>query len=359
MRRFALLTACAVLWSAPISAGRADDNAIAIRQDAELQGVAFSADGTVVATVGVTHDGAHYNSTIKFWNAGTGELVRALDQEAGSFLKIAFSREYLAIAVNGTGTTEVRLLDAATGELRHKVDKALVPGVNLWMALAFSSDGKRLATAGRSPVPGNDGAPFVKLWHIQNNRLITRDASVERLPEGVREMGCVVFSPDGRLVAGACNDSRIRLFNGLTGELSTALDLDIDPEFHFFGSSGIAFSPDSKTLASPGRDNAVLLWDVADRKQRMSLKGHAEQVCAVAFSPDGRLLATGGRHRRDVFLWDATSGERKRVIPCIVEPVVSLAFSPDGRTLAVCSGGSSFVENQVTSIGEIRLVRLE
>ena len=57
--------------------------------------------------------------------------------------------------------------------------------------------------------------------------------------------------------------------------------------------AAVAFSPDSKTLASGGADNVVRLWDVATGKETAVLKGHTDYVCAAAFSPDGKTLATG------------------------------------------------------------------
>src|SRR5262249_186301 len=144
-----------------------------------LQRMAMSPDGKVVATVGVTHDGSTYNSTIKLWDARTGQRIRALEEEKGSQLEIAFSRDLLAIGVSATyprGPREVRLLDAKSLELKHKIDESRVPGVFSWSALAFSPDGKRLAAAGFA------GGAFVKLWDVEKQEFIEGKADLGEIP---------------------------------------------------------------------------------------------------------------------------------------------------------------------------------
>jgi len=56
----------------------------------------------------------------------------------------------------------------------------------------------------------------------------------------------------------------------------------------------VAFSPDGKTLASAGSDAKVKLWDVASGKELTTLLGHTERINGVAFSADGKRLATAG-----------------------------------------------------------------
>ena len=59
---------------------------------------------------------------------------------------------------------------------------------------------------------------------------------------------------------------------------------------HPNGVEAIAYSPDSKTLISGGRDGMVRIWEVASGKEIRCLKGHAKYVNSVAISPDGRLV---------------------------------------------------------------------
>jgi WD40 repeat protein len=339
---------------------------VIVRQDAILQRMAMSPDGEVVATVGVTHDGSTFNSTVKLWNARTGKLKRALDEEKDSHLEIAFSRNLLAVGVNGKlndtnprGPREVRLLDAKTLELKHKIDETLVPGVSSWSALAFSPNGRRLALAGGT---FSDGfSPFLKLWEVDKQKLIECKADFGGIPRDQNRISGLAFSLDGQLVAATWDDGKICLFDGQTGDFRILLGPELKPAG--VGGYGTAFSPDSKILAFQGADNAVVLWDLAAGKSRRALKGHKGAVNAVAFSRDGRWIATGGRTPKDndneVLLWDAKNGQIKQTFSGLTESVNVVAFSPDGKTLAVCAGHGMGEGNNFTTTGEIRLLRLE
>jgi WD40 repeat protein len=103
---------------------------------------------------------------------------------------------------------------------------------------------------------------------------------------------------------------------------------------------GLAFSPDGKMLAaaggSPGQFGEIKIWNVAERREVQSIRGHRDNIFAVAFSPDGRLLATCS-YDRMIKLWDTTSGKEIRNLKDHTDAVFSLAFSPDGRLLASAS----------------------
>jgi WD40 repeat protein len=107
--------------------------------------------------------------------------------------------------------------------------------------------------------------------------------------------------------------------------------------------TSVAFSPDSKTLASGGWDETIRLWDVATGAEVRRLSGHAAgMVATVVFSPNGKYLASRGGNDGTVRLWDPATGHElfkrekiQNVNPWRFNRDTALAFAPDGKTLAI------------------------
>jgi WD40 repeat protein len=105
---------------------------------------------------------------------------------------------------------------------------------------------------------------------------------------------------------------------------------------HKGGTFTLAFSPDGQTLATGGKDKAVILWDTPSARETARLHGHTADVYSLAFSPDGRTLASGGADST-VRLWDIAAEREAATLTGHSGKIVQVLFSPDGLTLASCA----------------------
>jgi WD40 repeat protein len=105
--------------------------------------------------------------------------------------------------------------------------------------------------------------------------------------------------------------------------------------------TGVAFSPDGRTLAYTSANHTVVLWDVASRRATARLSGHTQPVRAVAFSPDGHSLATAGTDE-SVILWGmdaaATAADICRTLARDLTPEQWGHFLPDVAYERTCTG---------------------
>jgi WD40 repeat protein len=255
---------------------------------------------------------------------------------------LTFSPDGKKVAV-AANPGRVRVRDTATGEKLAELARQ-VPTAT---CLAFSPDGRTLAIGGGKEVP-------VTLWDFAGKQ--------ERTLQGAEagEVEGLVVSADGKRLATFSRDrlkpgppGAASLWDTATGEKRAAL-------LHAKPVVALAFSPDSRLLASSGLDQAVRLWDAATGKELHRLD-HDGVVSSVAFSPDGRTLLTAAAvypdHRADratgeAVLWDVGTGKEAFRLPDVTEPVVAVAFAPDGRSLALRTGDRVAVKTEGVQVWE-------
>lgn len=137
----------------------------------------------------------------------------------------------------------------------------------------------------------------------------------------------LAFSPDSQTLASGSFDGSIILWDVSSGEQQKILS------GHWDGVRTVAYSPDGLTLASGSDDKTIILWNTSTGAKQQTLTGHKGIVFSVAFSPDGQTLASGS-FDTTVILWDANTGEQMKTLDGHTGGVQSLSFSPDGQMLA-------------------------
>jgi WD40 repeat protein len=178
--------------------------------------VAFSPDGKFVANA----SGFTPSLGTRIFDYATGELVKQISDEYAS-----------ALAFNHDGT----LLAAATGYLAKGVRVWSVANYSLVRtlagpseAVAFSDDGKYVATA---------GGGIVRVFRAATGEAL-RDIPGQS----------VAFSPDSRVLATTGENRRVRLYDPANGDPIKTLDVY---------ATSLAFSPDGKRIVTAGPDNTL------------------------------------------------------------------------------------------------------
>jgi WD40 repeat protein len=282
---------------------------------AEVTSVAFSPDGQTLATGSVDH-------TLKLWRVAASQEAETLKGHTERIWRLTFSHDSKTLATASYDHT-VRLWDVATGRAATlKGFRQVVSGV------AFSPDDRILAT-GTGAWNENRGQGELKLWNVARRTTGATLRGHPAPPGGSGLVFGVAFSPDGKTLASAGSDRYARLWNVASGQEFAKLR-------HPKRLWDVAFSPDGRILATACADSRVRLWDVAARRwdrARSTLSGHPAMVMCLAFSPDGRTLASGGIDP-EVRVWDVATGRKRFTLEASRGFIPSVAFSPDGKTLA-------------------------
>ena len=134
----------------------------------------------------------------------------------------------------------------------------------------------------------------------------------------------MAFSPDSRLLASASNSGEIKLWNPTTGR-EVFHKAYPDERIHT-----LAFSRDGKWLAVAGTGRTVRVLDVAKKESR-NLMGHTGEITSIAFASNSTVLS--GSTDKTIRLWEVDSASVVKTFGPFADDVNAVAVSPDGSTL--------------------------
>lgn len=348
----------AMILAAAVSPVRAADplGPVVLKGHAKsVSAVAWAGDGKAVAT-------AADDRTIRVWDPATGRETGSLPgiaREGYGGPVVAFNADLKIAAVNYWG--EVTIRNVADGKALVKIDPILDrdkgstfrPDV---YAMAFSPDGKRLATAGSVAGQGLPGG-IVIIWDAQTGKVIYQSDKLATAASSV------AWSRDGRRFAAGTNGvggevpapGEVWVWDAETRKVLHSFKVKPEVEYGEWASAGdVTFSPDGKRVAAPATAGSraapagliiddtgasVRVWDLESGKSTLPVKELKASVESIAFSSDGKSLATAGRDKM-ARVWDVGTGKELAAFVCS-DQVTVVTFSPDGKSLAAGSKDGS------------------
>jgi WD40 repeat protein/serine/threonine protein kinase len=310
----------------------------------KVRGLAYSPDGKRLASASTTWNATkktYVAGEVKIWDAQTGREILTIQGHADT---LVFSPDSKRL-IGGGWNAKVTIWDAQSGQelLSHKGD---LDGV----AAFISPDGERWAS--RADSPGNE----IKLWDVQTDKELLSLKGHTNWVEGV------AFSPDGKRLATASMDGMVKVWDAQTGQellslKGTLWQIAFSPDGKRLaggswntlkvwdaqtgqellsrnendGAYVKAFSPDGKHLATTSQVGILRIWDLQTGQAIRTFKtsgGVRGDGQMVAFSPDGQRLA-GIAAWHTVKVWDAQHDQESRTLPASGEFRFVVGFSPD------------------------------
>jgi WD40 repeat protein len=282
--------------------------------------VCFSPNGKMLAATTI-------RNTIHLWDVDGGREIRTITTDAGIYnrisrLSFAPDGKFLVGALSQKGG--LIIWEADSGKVAHE----LFAGKLSFHAIAFSSDGKRVAVGGEERI--------IRILDVTTGKEFCQTDGSAGPTMGLR------FESEGKTVA-AIGWEGVSFFDAAKGTLIRRVWKD---KTNLQGP--VAFAPDGKTMAWSFY-HGIRLVDLETGKERIPVSGSEYLIGWADFSPDGKSVATSGGKLR---LWDVGTMREKAIES--KDAVSCAAFTPDGQQIVVACPDQTLRLRETATGKEIR-----
>ncbi len=270
---------------------------------AAARGVTLSPDGRYLAwaveddTVRVADPSnsgwSHSGSRLRLYDLFTEQFLDQFPSVQDEASVLAFRPDGKTILALDRRTATVRFWDVASGKIQRSF-----PVTERTQALPCVPACAALSPNGGTLAIGYDRADNVSIM-FRGVPVVLYDVAtgkaLNRLGGHMNSVNGLTFSPDGRLLVtwgenplGSSMMDHVYVWDAGTGRAVSTLPSGLE-----IGAGSAAFAPDGRTLATASADGRIRLWEVATWTIRVEFRGHRDRVTALAFGPDGQLFSGG------------------------------------------------------------------
>ncbi len=293
-------------------------NELAAAAEKPIRSLAYSADGSQLAS-------ALDNNLVRTWSSDNGTPIETFEGHKAPVTACAFTREG-DILSGGADNATILWNPTPAWTLERTIGNVNDPAtlVDRVVALAFSPDGKLLATGGGEPSRSGE----LKLWNVADGSLARAQGDAHS-----DTVFGLEFSPDGQFLASSAADRFVKVWNVASGAQARSF------EGHTHHVLGVSWKADGKVLASCGADSVVKIWDFLTGDQRRTTQPFGKEITAIDFvGATQKVFVTSGD--KTVRLVNTDNGGMERTFAGSNDFMYSSAVSADGR-IALAGGQDS------------------